>query len=178
MTFTDSSVCAAIAKSLDVPLVLWTFSETRTGGRLRLNSFCGVNLASHTLTRLGKSLDNVHGAPDSVVCLERILELARAAAVVSKLSEAKILVVGDHPVGFDACNFERHELKSRFGVDSVGMPITEFIESVKALPDEVAGCAFFLIEVVVALSFAMGDILALFANLLPSSYQTRFENER
>ena len=142
VTFTDSSVCAAIAKSLDVPLVLWTFSETRTGGRLRLNSFCGVNLASHTLTRLGKSLDNVHGAPDSVVCLERILELARAAAVVSKLSEAKILVVGDHPVGFDACNFERHELKSRFGVDSVGMPITEFIESVKALPDEVADAPY------------------------------------
>ncbi len=45
VTFTDASVCAQIAATLDVPLVLWTFPEARTGGRLRLNSFCGVNLA-------------------------------------------------------------------------------------------------------------------------------------
>ena len=41
----------AIAATLDVPLLLWTFPEERTGGRLRLNSFCGANLASHTLSR-------------------------------------------------------------------------------------------------------------------------------
>ncbi len=138
VTFTDSSVCAEMAKALKVPLVLWTFSEERTGGRLRLNSFCGVNLASHTLTRMQKSLDNVHGAPDSPECLARIDQLARAAAVVRKLDGSKILVVGEHPVGFDACNYDSQMLKSRFGVEATMTPVSDFIDSVKQLPDSVA----------------------------------------
>ena len=142
VTFTDSSVCAEIAKSLSVPLVVWTFSEARTGGRLRLNSFCGVNLASHTLTRMAKSLDNVHGAPDSPECLDRLAELARAAAVVRKLADARILVVGDHPVGFDACNYDAQLLKSRFGIDTETTPVADFIDTVKALPDSVADAPY------------------------------------
>ena len=138
ITFTDSSVCAEIAKTLAVPLVLWTFPEERTGGRLRLNSFCGVNLASHTLTRMQKKLDNVHGAPDSTDSLHRIEKLARAAAVVRRLSEAKILVVGEHPVGFDACNYDAQLLKSRFGIQAEATPVSDFIDSVKRLPDSVA----------------------------------------
>ena len=118
VTFTDSSVCAEIAKSLSVPLVVWTFPEARTGGRLRLNSFCGVNLASHTLSRMQKKLDNVHGAPDSPESLLHIEGLARAAAVVCRLARAKILVVGEHPTGFDACNYDVKVLKSRFGIES------------------------------------------------------------
>ena len=142
VTFTDSSVCAQIAESLDVPLVVRTFSESRTGGRLRLNSFCGVNLASHTLTRMGKSLDNVHGAADSAECLSQVLELAHAAAVVRKLASSRILVVGDHPVGFDACNYDAGMLKSRFGIESATVPVAEFIESVKALPDSIADAPY------------------------------------
>ena len=72
VTFTDASVCAEIASRLEVPLVLWTFPEARTGGRLRLNSFCGVNLAAHTLSRKGRRLENVHGAPDSKEALQQI----------------------------------------------------------------------------------------------------------
>ncbi len=138
VTFTDSSVCAEIAKSLGVPLVLWTFPEERTGGRLRLNSFCGVNLASHTLSRMQKKLDNVHGAPDSAESLRKLDELARAAAVVRRLAGSKILVVGEHPTGFDACNYDVQMLKSRFGIESTTTPVSEFIDSVKQLPDTVA----------------------------------------
>ena len=142
VTFTDSSVCADIARSLKVPLVLWTFPEERTGGRLRLNSFCGVNLASHTLSRMNKALDNVHGAPDSAESLGRLANLARAAAVVRQLAASKILVVGDHPVGFDACNYDAQLLKSRFGIDSETTPVADFIDSVKALPDTVADAPY------------------------------------
>lgn len=142
VTFTDASVCAEIAKSLDVPLALWTFPEERTGGRLRLNSFCGVNLASHTLSRMHKTLDNVHGAPDSAVTLRKIEELARAATVVKQLASSKILVVGEHPVGFDACNYDVQLLKSRFGIQAEATPVSDFIDSVKRLPDSVADEAY------------------------------------
>ena len=142
VTFTDAAVCAEIAKTLKVPLTVWTFSEERTGGRLRLNSFCGVNLASHALTRMQKSLDNVHGAADSPACLQKIAEFAHAAAVVRKLAQAKILVVGEHPTGFDACNYDAEMLKSRFGIESCTTPVATFLDSVKELPDSIADAAY------------------------------------
>jgi L-fucose isomerase-like protein len=138
VTFTDASVCTEIAGRLDVPLAVWTFPEPRTGGRLRLNSFCGANLAAHALSRRGKSLENVHGAPDSADALAQIQEAATAAAIVRQLAGAKILVVGDHPTGFDACNYDRDEIRERFGVESVATPVSAFLDSVKALPDDVA----------------------------------------
>lgn len=141
-TFTDASVISQIAQGLTIPLVVWTFPEERTGGRLRLNSFCGVNLASHSLTRIQKSLTNVHGAPDNQKCIKEIIQLAKAASVINKLRLAKILVVGDHPIGFDACNYSDSALKNRFGVSVNTTAISEFLDSVKELPESAADEAY------------------------------------
>lgn len=142
VTFTDAAVVTAIAEKLDVPLVVWTFPEPRTGGRLRLNSFCGANLAAHTLSRRGKTLENVHGAPDSADVAREIELAAKAAAIVRQLAVSRILVVGDHPTGFDACNYQAGELRERFGVETVTEPIGAFLDSVKALPDAVADAPY------------------------------------
>jgi len=142
VTFTDAAVVTAIAETLDVPLVLWTFPEARTGGRLRLNSFCGANLASHTLSRRGASLENVHGAPDSADPLREIEAAAKAAMIVRQLKVTRILVVGDHPTGFDACNYRADEVRERFGVETVTTPVSQFLASVKALPDAVADAPY------------------------------------
>ena len=48
-TFTDAQVVCTLAAATDLPLVLWSIPEHRNGERLRLNSFCGLNLASHAL---------------------------------------------------------------------------------------------------------------------------------
>lgn len=142
VTFTDAAVVTAIAQTLDVPLVLWTFPEPRTGGRLRLNSFCGANLASHTLSRRGGSLENVHGAPDSVEALAQIGDAARAASIVRDLARSRILVVGEHPTGFDACNYTPEEVRDRFGVETVTTPVSAFLDTVKALPESAADAPY------------------------------------
>ena len=49
ITFTDAAVTVEAAKALDVPVSIWAVPEPRLGGRLRLNAFCGLNLASHAL---------------------------------------------------------------------------------------------------------------------------------
>ena len=67
---------------------------------------------------------------------------ARAAAIVRDLARAKILVVGDHPTGFDACNYNADEMRERFGVESVTTPVSAFLDSVKALPDSVADAPY------------------------------------
>ena len=53
LTFTDATMTVKLAETLDAPMVFWSFPEERTGGRLRLNSLCGINLASHALGKSG-----------------------------------------------------------------------------------------------------------------------------
>ena len=53
LTFTDATMTVKLAETMDVPMLLWSFPEERTGGRLRLNSLCGINLASHALGKSG-----------------------------------------------------------------------------------------------------------------------------
>ncbi len=52
-TFADSTMAVKLAEASSAPLLLWAVPEPHTGGRLRLNSFCGINLAAHAYTRLG-----------------------------------------------------------------------------------------------------------------------------
>ncbi|MED5532212.1 MAG: hypothetical protein VYA61_07585, partial [Pseudomonadota bacterium] len=49
VTFTDSSTVLKVANDFNQPIGIWAFPEPRLGGRLRLNAFCGLNLASHSL---------------------------------------------------------------------------------------------------------------------------------
>jgi len=49
-TFADSTMTVALAEKTDAQIFLWAVPEPWTGGRLRLNSLCGINLAGHALT--------------------------------------------------------------------------------------------------------------------------------
>lgn len=65
VTFTDASKTARIAQAVAAPLVIWAFPEPRVGGRLRLNAFCGLNLALHALGRAGLPAGWLYRAPDA-----------------------------------------------------------------------------------------------------------------
>ena len=46
----EGDLAAAIADASPAPpLLLWAAPEARSGGRLRLNGFCGINPAGHRL---------------------------------------------------------------------------------------------------------------------------------
>lgn len=142
VTFTDATMTVELGKEIDAPLVMWSFPEARTGGRLRLNSFCGVNLASHALSRNNLGIDYIHDEPDSTAAREQLMVLARAGAVVNDLNGARMKLVGHHPDGFDACNFKAEQLKETFGVEVDQTPILDFINEVKKLPDSVADAPY------------------------------------
>ena len=63
LTFTDATMTVKLAQSFDVPIIFWSFPEERTGGRLRLNSLCGVNLAAHALGKSGIQCDYINISP-------------------------------------------------------------------------------------------------------------------
>ena len=50
-TFTDSKFISLFVKKFKKPILFISFKERRAGGRLRLNSLCGVNLGLHSLIK-------------------------------------------------------------------------------------------------------------------------------
>lgn len=138
VTFTDAAMTMEIVRQAGVPLLLWSFPEPRSGGRLRLNSFCGINLAAHALSRGGLSYEYVHGAPDDNQAVEQISVLAKAAAVKRSLEGARIGVIGQHPDGFDACMFSHEECAALFGIAIEEHDLIEFLDSLKGLDDTTA----------------------------------------
>ncbi|MGL4324216.1 MAG: L-fucose/L-arabinose isomerase family protein, partial [Beijerinckiaceae bacterium] len=128
VTFTDATMTVKIADALPAPLAIWAFPEPRNGGRLRLNAFCGLNLAAHALGRAGKTFGWLYHAPENATVGEAVSAIAqgrvqkhaapamtlpvtavdneRARAVLAKLRDKRIGLIGEHPAGFDTCRYE------------------------------------------------------------------------
>lgn len=138
VTFTDAAMTMEIARQVDAQLLLWSFPEPRSGGRLRLNSFCGINLAAHALSRAGLRYEYIHGQPDDPEAVNQLLSLARAAAVKRSLATTRIGVIGQHPDGFDACMFSHQECADLFGIEVGEHDLIEFLDSLKNLDDNTA----------------------------------------
>lgn len=118
-TFADSTMIMEIARAVDAPLLLWAVPEARTGGRLRLNSLCGINLAGHALKRAGYSYQYVYADPDDITAVDKVEALARAGRVRWMLRDTRIGRIGEHPAGFDTCAVDVDDLRERFGVEVV-----------------------------------------------------------
>lgn len=138
VTFADATMTVDLARKVTAPVLMWSLPEARTGGRLRLNSFCGVNLAAHALSRHGIGIDYVHAPADDPQAAAEILLAARAAQVARGLKGGKLLLVGEHPPGFDPCDFDDAELAKTFGLTVDRQPVKDFIAEVKAAPEETA----------------------------------------
>ena len=138
VTFTDSSMTSKIAEQTEIPLLLWSFPEERTGGRLRLNSFCGINLAAHTLSRKGRPYHYLHGLASEPQVQNKFLALVRAAHARSRFHNATMLVIGEFPEGFDACDYDPAEVKETFGLEFHNMPVSRFIQEARQVPEAVA----------------------------------------
>ena len=65
VTFTDAAM-AVEAAGLGAPLSIWAVPEPRAGGRLRLNAFCGLNLASHALGLNDRDFAWAYGNADTL----------------------------------------------------------------------------------------------------------------
>lgn len=153
VTFTDASMTVKIASGAKVPLAIWAFPEPRAGGRLRLNSFCGLNLAAHALGRAGKPFGWLYETPNSPRVAETLRAVARGEsrtaaklagpapseadrAIARNLLEtvrgSRIGLVGEHPAGFDTCRYDEAELEKLAGVEIVPMPVGHLFERAAA----------------------------------------------
>lgn len=156
VTFTDASMTVKIAETAAAPPALWAFPEPRTGGRLRLNSFCGLNLAAHALGRAGKRFAWLYSAPDAPGIRDSLGALVggaarpapavgggpaagaedrrRAAAVLARLQGRRIGLIGEPPVGFDTCRYDAGALKRLAGIEVERVALPSLFERARAVP--------------------------------------------
>ncbi|MFZ1680637.1 MAG: hypothetical protein WAT70_06420 [Rhizobiaceae bacterium] len=160
VTFTDASMAARIAASASVPVGIWAFPEPRTGGRLRLNSFCGLNLAAHAIGLAGSAFSWAYSdadAPGARALLADLLAGKRRASArralpavageearrnarkaIGAIEGARIARIGERPAGFDTCAYDEATLKRLAGVSVTPLSLADlFAEAGAAAPDSV-----------------------------------------
>lgn len=154
VTFTDAATVVRAAREIEAPLAIWAIPEPRAGGRLRLNSFCGLNLASHALSLNGKGFGWVYQAPgaDAARALAGALSGAAksappeatppgeagaaAQALAARISGKRIARIGPAPEGFDTCLYAPDEIRELAGVDVDEFELETLFGTAKALSDE------------------------------------------
>ena len=153
VTFTDAGSIAELAAKTDIPLMIWSVPEPRAGGRLRLNSFCGLNLASHSLGLQQRQFGWIYTAPESPqasIKLKQLLdgecdtaalspvppavaypgisssteqEQNKASRALAALQGKKIARIGEHPPGFSTCQYDATALNRATGITVEEHPI-------------------------------------------------------
>ena len=126
-TFADSSMIMAIIESVDAPILLWAVPEPHTGGRLRLNSLCGINLAGHALTRQGYRYEHLYALPDDETALQKTTILAKAGRARNALGRSRLGRVGDNPAGFETCLHDPDLIRQTFGMEVVQLELKKDI---------------------------------------------------
>ena len=132
-TFADSTMAVKLAEGTDAPLFMWAIPEPWTGGRLRLNSLCGINLAGHALSLRHKKYAYAYGTPQDKKVIEKIRVLAAAGQLRRRLKSARLGVVGEHPDGFDSCHLDAPKLKEVFGVEVELITLDEVFDRARAI---------------------------------------------
>ena len=154
VTFTDASMAVAIGSGFSQPLSIWAIPEPRTGGRLRLNSFCGLNLASHALGLNGRPFGWLYADPAGDVS-EGLGDLLAGGssvrplepgpvpeatpeghAIADKIRDRRIARIGEHPGGFDTCVYDAKALRSLAGVEVDELELDELFTAARGTPAE------------------------------------------
>ncbi len=155
ITFTDATMTVKLAQEATAPVAIWAVPEPRIGGRLRLNAFCGLNLAAHALGKAGVAHRWLYADPERPNLAEDLRALAvpsvikqsattKSNAQVSEQSQkaldalngATISVVGEHPAGFDTCAYDSAALKQLAGVEVNTIDLENLFDKAKSASAE------------------------------------------
>jgi L-fucose isomerase-like protein len=132
-TFADSTMLQALAAATTAPILLWALPEEPDGGRLRLNSYCGVNLGAHALRLSGRFYRSMVAPVGETAVTDRLHTLSRAGQLARRLQKSRIGLVGSHPAGMDSCHLDGVTLREQLGVQVERLPLPEIFVQMRAV---------------------------------------------
>ena len=153
-TFTDAKFLLNFARSIQKPICIVSFPEPRTGGRLRLNSICGLNLAMHSLLKNDISPDFIIMEEDDKINemsfnsfikgesndKETSWDIASIADENAKfdysIDKQTIGIIGTRPEGFDTCDYDSNEVTSKLNVSLVDLELEDLFDEAKEIEAE------------------------------------------
>ena len=153
-TFTDAKFLLNFAQSIQRPICIVSFPEPRTGGRLRLNSICGLNLAMHSLIKNDITPDFVIIEEDdknNEISFSNFIEGQSGSEKIEwdiasitninvdfdySIDKQTIGIIGTRPEGFDTCDYDSNEVTSKLNVSLVDLELEDLFDEAKDIEVE------------------------------------------
>ena len=153
-TFTDAKFLLNFASAIKKPICIVSFPEPRTGGRLRLNSICGLNLAMHSLIKNSITPDFVIMEKDegkNEMLFSNFINNQNTSKDISwnlatisdsqiefdySIDKQTIGIIGTRPEGFDTCDYDSNEVTSKLNVSLVDLELEDLFDEAKEIEAE------------------------------------------
>ena len=148
-TFTDAKFILNFSKVINKPICIVSFPEPRTGGRLRLNSICGLNLGTHSLIKNNIFPDFIIMEDDDRANEKSFIEFINSEnnntqvswnkAVISNdqmdfnytIDKQTIGIIGTRPEGFDTCDYDQDEVTNKLNVSLINLELDDLFDEAK-----------------------------------------------
>lgn len=135
-TFADGRFVAQVVEEVELPVLIWSVPELELGGRLRLNSLTGANLAASLLVRLGRRFKYCHGLPHDQEAARSIEKWLLAATTARKLRRAVIAELGTPPPGFYTSSVDALQLMHAIGPQLLRIDLHATFQAATQVPGE------------------------------------------
>lgn len=131
-TFSLGTLIPIFADRLAAPIVLWGVPEpSLQGTKLRLNSFCGINMNAHTLMRLGRKYEYIFCEPEEAPAA--LAPSLRVFHCLKRLRRVRLGLVGYRVPGFYTSTFDEMGLRRLLGVEVHHITMAELLDTAKAI---------------------------------------------
>jgi hypothetical protein len=148
-TFTDAKFLLNFAKTINKPICIVSFPEPRSGGRLRLNSICGLNLGTHSLIKNDIFPEFIIMENDSKANELSFIKFIESnndnnqiswnTATISNdranfnytIDKQTIGIIGTRPEGFDTCDYEKDEVTNKLNVSLINLDLDDLFNEAK-----------------------------------------------
>lgn len=142
-TFPDGEAPARLADQLRVPIIVHSLPEPSLEHEVELNSLCGANLTTFTLSALEYPYTHLHGDPASPGVQRELAAQVRAVVTLAELKGLRIGMIGYRAPGFYPCVFDELLLRRQFGLIIEHVGLNEMTRALSEAEPRTAPCTNF-----------------------------------
>ena len=135
-TMADGRMAPTLAQIWPHPPVFWATPEKQEGDMISSCSLVGAHLWTSSFRQMGRSSDVVNGVPGDSTTLDELDVSVRSAAIVRKLRQARVGVIGGQAPGFANMAVDPFAMRRDLGPQLQTYSLIEFGNVVNDLSED------------------------------------------